>query len=319
MKNFNIPGVQAHFVLNTTLLNLKLDFPEYFYPDVNISSVYGCFQYCIWDGGRNFAFYHQQTEEDILYIKEQYQHHDIPIRLIFTNPVVEKKHLYDRFGNLLLEIFDNDNNEIVVNSPLLEDYIRTNFPKYKIVSSTTKRLTKPEDLLKELNRPEYYQVCLDYDLNKNMELLNAIPMELRSKCEFLTNAICPAHCPDRKKHYDENGWAHLSYLRDKYLNKNCAIQNACCHPDSRGKGNNLSLEDIDNYHKMGYKYFKIEGRTFTSPVMLLEYLYYLVKPEWRDIVLSRLFEIGDGIFVNSPNDRDVYQFLGSNSPKGVAK
>lgn len=90
MKNFNIPGVQAHFILNTTLLNLKLDFPEYFYPDVNISSVYGCFQYCIWDGGRNFAFYHQQTEEDILYIKEQYQHHDIPIRLIFTNPVVEK-------------------------------------------------------------------------------------------------------------------------------------------------------------------------------------------------------------------------------------
>ena len=307
MKNFNLPGIQSHFFLNTYLLELKANKPEYFYPDVNITSVYGAFQYCIWDGGRNFPAYTPMTEEEMLTVKEAYDHYGVPIRFVFTNPLIEEVHLHNRFCNLQLELFHEEKNEIAINSPLLEDYIRTNYPKYKFISSTTKRITNPDLLIKELEKPQYYQVCLDYDLNKNMDLLNSIPKELRSKCEFLANAICQAHCPDRKGHYAKNGQAHMSYLKDRYAIPHCSIANkGTSHPDKRGKGNNLSIEDIDKYQKMGYKYFKLEGRTFHSMMQLYENLYYLIKPEWYWEILSEVIGI-EGVYYNCPNNTVKYQ------------
>jgi len=308
MKCFNIPGPQTHFDLNVFFLGLMEQYPQYFYPDVKVSSIFGNFQYCIWDGGRNFAHYNQVTEERMIEIKDTYAHFQVPIRFVFTNPVIEKKHLYDRFGNLCLEIFHDEKNEIVVNSPLMEDYLRENYPKYKIISSTTKRITNKDKFMEELANPNYYQVCLDYDLNKNMELINSVPQELRPKVEFLINAICPPHCPQRKEHYALTGKAHISYLKDKYTNDKCGIRESSIHPKVLGKGNNFTLEDIDNYSKLGYKYFKLEGRTLHSYDVLAMYLYYMVKPEWHyDIIGTAL--LLDGVIINSPNSEYKYQLI----------
>ena len=58
MKCFNVPGPQDHAPLNDFILSLmKEHLKEAFYPDVKISSVFGNFHYCIWDGGRNFLRY----------------------------------------------------------------------------------------------------------------------------------------------------------------------------------------------------------------------------------------------------------------------
>lgn len=305
MKYFNVPGVYDHFSLNMFFLDLMEEHPEYFYPDVKISSIFGNFHYCIWDGGRNFMRYTQATEEVMLNIKQAYEHYEIPVRFVFTNPLIEEKHLHSRFENLQLEIFHTGQNEVVVNSSLLEQYIRENYPKYKIISSTTKRLNKAEDFLNELSK-DYYQVCLDYDLNKDMELLNSIPKELRGKCEFLINAICHPHCPIRKKHYALTGRAQLTYLREKYTVPECTIQDSPVHPNTMNKGNNLSNEEIDAYNKMGYKYFKIEGRTLPSDIILMQYLYYWVKPEWWGIIIHEAIT-EEGIIINSPNTFQMYQ------------
>lgn len=305
MKYFNIPGPQTHFVLNTYLLHLFEVHPEYFLPNTKVSSVFGNFQYCIWDGGRNFAHYNQASEEEILDIKEAYNHFLVPVRFVFTNPILEKKHLDDRFGNLCLEIFHDNKNEIVVNSPLMEDYIREKYPKYKIVSSTTKRITNPDKFIEELKNPDYYQVCLDYDLNKNMELINSIPKELRIKCEFLINAICPPHCPQRKEHYAKTGHAHLTYLRDRYQNDKCGITESSIHPSVLGKGNNFTIEEVNQYHDLGYRYFKLEGRTLQSLDVLLMYCYYMIKPEWWFDVIREAYGT-EGAIINSPNDEQQY-------------
>jgi len=42
---------------------------------------------------------------------------------------------------MVTEICENELNEIVINSPILEDYLRDKYPKYKFISSTTKCLT----------------------------------------------------------------------------------------------------------------------------------------------------------------------------------
>lgn len=304
---FNLPGLYEHSFLNEFILDLFLNHKEYFKDNITISSIYGNFQYCIWDGGRNFLRYNQCTRQDIEQIRDMYDFFNVPMRFIFTNPVLEEKHLHDRFCNLILKLCDGKNNEVVVNSPLMENYIRENYPNYKIVSSTTKRLTNPDDFLEELNK-DYYQICLDYDLNHNKELLNSIPKELRKKCEFLVNAICRPECPIRKWHYSQNGLTHLTYLKHKY-NVNgsgkCSISNKeITDPDIMFTGNNLTFEEMEEYDKLGYHYFKLEGRTLSSAEILAMYLYYLIKPEYQYVVITKAANI-EGIFINDRNSTIV--------------
>lgn len=309
MKCFNIPGPYDHFALNMYLLEMYFDHREIFRDNVKITSVFGNFPFCIWDGGRNFPRYKQCTKEEVREIHDCYKQYGIPIRFIFTNPEVTEEHLHNRYCNMLLRECQTDINEVVVNSPILEQYIRENYPKYKIISSTTKRITSPERFKDELMNHNYYQTCLDYDLNKNKELIESIPMEAREKCEFLINAICPAHCPLRKKHYSQTGKYHLSYTREKYEVANCGINEGSLHPSILGKNNNFSNEEIEEYEKMGYKYFKIEGRTLPSADILCMYAYYLIKPEYQMYFIC-LAAHREGIFYNDNNGfvaMDVYE------------
>lgn len=300
MLKFNIPGTYDHHGLNMFLLQHMVDEPELFREDIKISSVFGNFPYCIWDGGRNFPRVHQCTKEEIRYIKQTYDMYNIPLRLVFTNPVIEEEHLYDRYCNLVLKELDNNNNEIVVNSPLLEEYLRSEYPGYKIISSTTKRLGKKE-FLTELSKEDYYQVCLDYDLNHDQELLDSIPMKERSKVEILSNAICPAHCAFRKQHYDCTGHSQLTFARDGYtVNGVCGIKTTLNHPSALGKGNNLSIEEMREYSKKGFNTFKLEGRTLSSTAMFANYLYYFAKPEAIFYLIEKAGCL-EGIYVNDKN------------------
>ena len=300
MINFNIPGFYDHQPLNTYIIKKSFEDKNFLKPGVKIHSVFGVFPFCIWDGGRNFLNYEQCTKEQVVNINREYTELGVPLRFVFTNPEIKDEHLYDRFCNMVLKECNNGINEIVVNSPLLEDYIGTNYPDYKLVSSTTKRLGKNR-ALEEIKNDKYFQVCLDYDLNKNLQFLEEIPMEYRDKVEFLSNAICPAHCAYRKEHYSATGIAQLSYLKDGYsVCGRCEIDKSINHPTKLGKGNNLSYEDILKYNKMGYNYFKLEGRTLPSSAVLSNYLYYLINPEYIFDTLEEAATI-EGIFVNDKN------------------
>jgi hypothetical protein len=57
--------------------------------------------------------------------------------LTFTNPLIEEKHCYDTYSNLIAECGHNGMNEILVTSPILETYLRTNYPNYKYCKSVT--------------------------------------------------------------------------------------------------------------------------------------------------------------------------------------
>lgn len=311
MIKYNLPGFNDHLALNLFILNLYDTHREMFLDEVQIHSLFGNFHFCIWDGGRNFPRYTQCTKEEILEVKRLYHKYHIPFRFIFTNPELKKEHLDDRFCNLILDIFNNENNEIVVNSPIIEQYLRQNYPSYKLISSTTKRLTNPDDFLAELDK-DYFQVCLDYDLNKNMELLQSIPEEKKNKCEFLVNAICRPGCPIRKWHYSATGKAQLSYLRDGYIVDGwgkCTIEAPTVDPKVMFTGNNLSFNDIKFYHdELGFSNFKIEGRTLESSVIFAVYLHYLFKPEYYYQLID-LAANTEGIFYNDKNSMRVGEMI----------
>lgn len=289
MIKFNIPGMYECYMVNFKLLELMQKHPEYFYDDIMIESCYGNPQFCIWDGGRIFTNYTFADIDTISKIITTYnKYFNIPIRYVFTNPILQPQHFTDRFCNLLMQIGNNYHNEVVINSDILLDYLQEHYPNYRYVSSTTKCLLLPEQAKQELHNPKFDLICLDYNLNHNLKWLQQFTPEEKERTEFLVNAICPPNCQYRKDHYDLNGLSHLNYGK-KYKMEGCNIKENCLHPDVRK--NHLLYEDLHNtYAPLGFSHFKIEGRTWDKIQLSLTYCEYLVKPEWQAYVANILIQ-----------------------------
>ena len=279
MIKFLLPGFYEHFSLFKEIIAKKEQEPHLFYPNVEIGACYGNFQICAWDGGRTFHTFRQASKENVEEIFNYYKSKQIPLRLIFTNPEIREQDLDNQFCNLVATICEDENNEIVVNSPILEQYLRSNYPKYKFISSTTKCLTNLNDSAEELNK-DYFMVCLDYNLNHNKKFLETIPNENKDKVEFLVNAICPAGCPNRKEHYRLNGLFYLNH--GKNYNISCGISEGTLDFDSSKKRNNLTPNEIyETYVPMGFSNFKLEGRSLSDLEVLLNIAKYMIQPQYQ--------------------------------------
>lgn len=110
---------------------------------------------------------------------------------------LNETHLNDPYSNTITKLAATGNNEIIINSPLLESYLRKNYPNYKFISSTTKCLLDNEKIEEEAKN--YYLTVLDYRKNTDIEFLSNL--EHPEKYELLINAYCNPNCPNRAKHY----------------------------------------------------------------------------------------------------------------------
>lgn len=299
IAKFMLPGMYEHAESNLTFIKIMKEHPEWFRPNATIGAAYGNFQFCIFDGGRIFTEYRHTCREEVENIVRAYNNLGVPVRLVFTNPVLKEEHFKNRFGQMVLEVCNNGMNEIVVNNPKFEAYLREHYPNFNYISSTTKCLNTPT-LFKEELEQDYHMICLDYNLNKNKKMLDSFAPEQRKKCEFLVNAICPPGCPNRKEHYRLNGLFSLSY--GKYFStQDCPIITNTLHPTQCSSKNNLSPEEIYNeYVPQGFENFKLEGRTLGVFENLCNYVKYMVKPEYQLFVLNLLLseDVGKKVFTN---------------------
>jgi collagenase-like PrtC family protease len=225
----------------------------------------------------------------------------VPIRYTFTNPMLEKEHLSDEYCNFCLQIADNGMNEVTVFSPLLEEYIRKNYPSYKIVSSTCKELRTIEEVNAELEK-DYKMVVLDYNWNNRFEELDKIKPEYRDRCEILVNAACIPDCKRRGEHYRTIG---LNSINCCNAMKNHTTYEPIPFECKYGSDNVIfTIQDYSTYVKpddvygkyaeMGFKHFKIEGRTGPIFGNMESYLHYMAPPETRDETrLALLFRMED--------------------------
>lgn len=289
MVNYALPGMYELFNLNMKLMKNKKKYSECFLPNININAFYGNFQYCSWDGGRIFHTYKQTNLEQMKEIIEKYNNEfKIPIRYVFTNVLLKEKDCYNRFENILLEVAHSELNEIVINSPILENYIRKNYPKYNIISSTTKCLINIEKAKEELIK-EYKFICLDFNLNHNKTFLENIPQELKPKTEFLVNAICESGCPTRKEHYRLNSFSTLNYGK-VYKVDTCNLHDTTLDSINPSK-NVITPKEIEEYYvPNGFTHFKLEGRSLSETENACNYVKYLVKPEHQLFILNKLLQ-----------------------------
>lgn len=288
MINYILPSWYESSEMNMRFLKLYKRYPDYFYDNFNIVAVYDTPPYSIWNGGRiyNPSISYAKKEELIKLISFYNDECDIPIRYVFTNSCLEKKHYYDNFSNLLLKLGESYHNEIVIYDESLMLYIKENYPNYCFISSTTKCLKNLNILNKEINNLNYKLICLDYTLNKNIEFLKNI--EKKNKIELLINEDCKFNCPCRDLHYKIISQSILDYSveNEMIFKKQCEKEklNIFKYED---RNKMITYEDIVNiYEPMGFSFFKIEGRTMDPLSLITTYNRYMVKPEYRDYIMT---------------------------------
>ncbi len=275
---------------------MMADHPEMFRDGYKVGSVYGTFPGAIWNGGR--AVFGITSRGDMEKVVKTYNDLDVPVRFTWTNSLIEEKHLNDTYCNLIMETADNGMNQVLVNTPVLEDYLRENYPNFKYISSTTKRLTSLDDVKAELDKPApgsdgsdgnkaYYLVVLDYDLNHDEKCLDELA-PYADRIEILADEICFPNCPKRKAHYRDESLMQLRF--EKGAPYDCPNKNT--RPDFKEcmkRPAFISADQVTEYaDRWGYRNFKLVGRGLPMNMVLDSYVYFLVKEEYRDTMREKI-------------------------------
>lgn len=286
---FHLPGLRRNYPLNVMFLGLLRGHPEFFREGVTIGSCFGEFPTSMWNGGRNSRG-DQCDAEYIQMVIKSLNDWGVPVRFTYTNMLLESKDLEDPYCNYCLQEAHNGMNGVILVSPLLEKYVRNQYPRMKITSSTCKQIRGIDGVNEELQK-DYDMVVLDYNLNNHFEELEKI--EDKSRCEILINAACEPNCPRRGAHYRHisenqiNMAKNMRLPREQQLPlkpwecKYCVgtVQNV---HTIKAFSTYVSPEDIwEKYVPMGFKNFKIEGRTDDIFVVLEAYCHYMIKPEYQ--------------------------------------
>jgi collagenase-like PrtC family protease len=285
---YHLPGLFEFYEFYKAFLPLFREHREYFYDWCEIGSIYGAPGDALWGGGR--VGFGDEEPENVAALMREY---GISARLTFSNSLLRNEHLSDKRCNALCAMFEQNGttkNGVIIHSDLLLEYIKSNYPGFYFVSSTTKVLTDFEDLKAELDREDFKFVVPDFRLNKEFDKLNLLTDLQKDKVEFLCNECCWTGCYDRKRCYEN--------VSRKSLGEDCE-DHACVSPfadrgyrfsDAMKSSAFIGIEDIQNkYAPMGFSNFKIEGRSLGSAIILEFLLYYMVKPQYQLLVREEIY------------------------------
>ena len=291
---WHLPGFSVFFYLNQVIIHMLNEHPEKFRDGYRVGSVYGTFPGAIWNGGR--AVFGITSHGDMQKVIKTYNDLGVPVRFTWTNSLIEEKHIYDTYCNLIMETANNGMNQVLVNTSVLEDYLRDMYPDFKYISSTTKRLTAIDDVKAELDKTvdgdpasdkAYYLVVLDYDLNHDEKVLDELS-GYADRIEILADEICFPGCPKRKAHYRDESLMQLNYEKGAPYdcpNKKTKPGFAECMKRPAF----ISTDEVGEYAgRWGYRNFKLVGRGLPQEMVIDSYVYYLVKEEYREEILEKI-------------------------------
>ena len=290
---YHLPGLFEFYDLYKAFLPLFREHREYFYDWCEIGSIYGAPSDCIWGGGR-VGFGDAEPRK----VAELMKEYGISARLTFSNSLIREEHLADTRCNKLCKLFESNGasemravqNGITVHSDLLLNYIKSKYPGFYFVSSTTKVITDFEQFKAELDREEFRYVVPDFRLNKQFDKLSALTNTQKQKVEFLCNECCWFGCYDRKKCYENVSQKCLGESSEDHICVSPTAQRGYRFSDAMKNPGFIGIEYIQNiYAPAGFQHFKIEGRSLGSALILEFLLYYMTKPEHQLKVREEIY------------------------------
>jgi collagenase-like PrtC family protease len=284
------------FVNNTDTLDTLLARQGVLKFGFRVTSIFGTFPNVIWNGGRtlihNFSNLDPERREWWLYksrlwytplgmeeLVRTYNDRGIGVRYTYSNGLITKKHLGDERANLTLEIAHNPLNAVITANPVIEQYVRKHYPKFKIVSSATadKNLSVPF-LKKRIDEVDL--LVLPPEFNDRYDFIEKLGPE---KLEVLINERCVYFCKNRAAHYRSISKSQLAFdnfcqCRNYYTR--CPVYLA----QERGepaKTMELDEKKIRALQKLGVRNFKMAGRHLSKEQFAEEIDRLLIKKKFR--------------------------------------
>ena len=289
MINYHCPDFCRGFDVYQILLHFKKYYPQCFNENVNIASIFGSFPSMTWNGGTTDCLDSKLNLNAMEHMVNTYRDQNIPIKLTLTNPLLEKEDCYDRYCNAVLRICENDINEILVSSPILENYLRDKYPSYKInrsIIATAKNETL-DDYLALLQ--QYNKVVLPKRLSKDREFLLSIPKEYRARFEILCSDHCKYECPRLYTHYKDYAKAQL-FLEDNPEKFPCSSKFDSPFIEYESRNTQIFYPEIKNwYEPNNFTELKLSGRMNIVKIITVA-IEYLIKPEYHYDMYTILLE-----------------------------
>lgn len=276
---------------NKILLDIYEKFPYAVRENTTIYSFFGIFPNGIWNGGGTCFDYKNTSKQTMKKVRDFYNKRGIVVTFTFTNTLLKEEHLHDEYCNQMLEIFHNGMNEVLVASPILEKYIRENYPKYKINRSIINTEKVPFLL------GDYHLSVVSKFKNKDFKFLNNLTEEEKSRTEILCNEFCIDNCPFAYQHYRESATLQLNDGKTENTNE---FYGKCRYKEEpqiylykrlSSSSYRITYEDIvKEYAPLGFRYFKLGGRGIYNMGTIESLMHYLIKPEYQAVVRCYIIE-----------------------------
>lgn len=298
MINYYCPDFITGRGFYEIFLNYQKYFPEMFYSNVNIKTVYGNFPNCIWNGGGTFFGELIHEIPEIQYYLDFFIKNNITIQLTMTNPLINETDCYDRYGNFLLSLIEEcyiDNVECLISSAVLEKYIREVYPKIKISRSI---VNTGEDYDYKAALKKYNNIVLPVRYMKDFNFLSQFTQEEKNHIEILSSDRCTSNCPRLCTHYEEFAKASL-YMGSAMPKYNANIlctndySNDIINSSHNQKRFLISYEIfLKDYASLGFFNCKLTGRG-NLVLLMSNIIPYMIKPEYQlGVFKNILLELG---------------------------
>lgn len=283
MLNFTLPNFYEFYYLNEFIFKISKQNPEYFKTPISFIQLSGGFPYCSWTGGYNSnygvgAFYRD--------FEQCYRQASTPLRINFSNVLLEDYDFYDAMANTICEVNHNGSNLIsIANIPLFET-LKEKYPNYSFVFSREADLITPftPEILNAISENDEFKLIeLPERVSNDFDFLKALKQ--KRKYEIVVNPLCNPQCKNYDKCHINEHQKQLDYSSFSNF-RNCIKVNS----NYSNNKNLLSIESLKSlYVPLGITHFTFSPFLYGENHMNVLYFYvqYFIKPEYQQVVLEQ--------------------------------
>lgn len=297
MKNeikYHCPGFISGLNVYRELIIFRLKYPEYFYDNFIIDTIFDSFPGMIWNGG-GLNLGSTAHLSDVDKILDYYDELNIALQLTCTNPCLIETDVYDRYCNAIVERFiKHPLNSVLVSSDILEKYLRNKYEGIKIDFSIV-GTTQPNNINSNFNElaAHYNRIVLPRVYGKDFDYLNKIEEKNRDKIEILCTDPCPIDCPRLASHYCDYG--KITLYEESNEHSPCTSLDRDKLFTFQYKDQQISYEELDKYLDIDFQRFKLSGRRNDKSV-IHNMVLYTTKPEYQYEMVFYLLSKSGGTF-----------------------
>lgn len=273
---FRVPGLKNLTAIKA-LIEMRKYYPECFYENRRISAIYDAFPGAIWNGRQSNFIGNLYSVEDLEILKQDLESLHISLNLTWNNHLIQGTDVYDKFCNVITNIFHNGKHSITVASLELYSYLKEKYPNYTYYQSA---ILGSKDM-NFIQHSEFDMYVLNRTLNNNWDKLLQIPPESRKQIELLCNDSCTPFC-NRAYHYNlDNQFILNRENPPDYISNYCSVDHDFINFNNERWPITIKSSDIDTYINNGFTNFKLCSRGDPTSIMILKTIQYLVKPDYH--------------------------------------